>query len=151
MASRASPLLEVTFHRSLLRTLIEHSVVYSAENPSRATQIGRSDACQHERRPRVGGWRPGACEAQAIPEPRRHAQTLRCPGAQGSSKTSLDQHGYYSGVRSFGTLTKISKRGKSPGIQDNVATLAERNGRGAPDFPRFNQAEPMRSAAASTA
>src|SRR5271168_751202 len=47
MASRASPLLEVTFHRSLLRTLIEHSVVCSAENPSRATQIGRSDAHQY--------------------------------------------------------------------------------------------------------
>ena len=32
---------------SCCRTFIEHSVAYSAENTSRATQIGRSDACQH--------------------------------------------------------------------------------------------------------
>src|SRR5580698_644479 len=103
MASRASPLLEVTFHRSLLRTLIEHSVVYSAENPSRATQIGRSDAHQyHAGRESAAGLpgharlRPSRSLPAAAPLAAvRHAQTPRPLGAQKSSKTSLDQHGYY--------------------------------------------------------
>src|SRR5271163_1746115 len=83
MASRASPLLEVTFHRSLLRTLIEHSVVYSAENPSRATQIGRSDAHQyHAGRESAAGLpdharlRPSRSLAATAPLAAvRHAQT----------------------------------------------------------------------------
>src|SRR5271170_1318959 len=148
MASRGSPLLEVTFHRSLLRTLIEHSVVYSAENPSRATQIGRSDtptnitpAASRRLSSRVRGSGDPVASRHGLLAAARHAQRPRSLGTQKGSKTPLEQHGYYSAPLSFGTLAKISKRGKSPGIRENVAALAERGGRGAPDFPRFNQAE----------
>jgi hypothetical protein len=106
-------------------------VVYSAENPSRATQIGRSDAHQyHAGRESAAGLpgharlRPSRSLAATAPLAAvRHAQTPPPSRRAKNSKTSLDQHGYYSGVLSFGPLTKISKRGKSPGIRENVATL----------------------------
>src|SRR5271163_1742686 len=115
MASRGSPLLEVTFHRSLLRTLIEHSVVYSAENPSRATQIGRSDAHQYHTGRESAAGLPGHARLRPGASPRR-ARRGRPPrpntrplGVQKSSKTPLDQHGYYSAAGSFGPLQRSTR------------------------------------------
>ena len=51
----------------------------------------------------------------------------------------------------FGKLQSKGKRGKSPGGREIVAALAERGRRRAPHFLKVDQAEPTRSATASTA